>query len=327
MAHFLPDVPFLSDIWRTDQSVQDLLRREGRKTATRPDFIFIGIDQESLEFQPFNAEQVGNNRALQLMAAKPFPWSREVWALVLDRLFNAGARLVMFDLIFSSQNEGDPAFRAALDRYRDKVVIGANVEFSKLGEQGEGPKIVPPSASLIDEPRMLDGRVGYVVFFPDALDEKIRSLRYTITERQLSLQPPFPGEPAFEALSARAAEKLGHSNDVPRDLNAHMLRFSDPEAYQPKKLWEILDDKIWHFNFHDGQVFKDKVIVIGSSAQVQHDVFDTPMSPETPGPVLHLYALAAALAHEFVYIAPLSVGFATIIGGGILSWVVVAFIR
>ena len=261
------------------------------------------------------------------MAAKPFPWSREVWALVLDRLFNAGARLVMFDLIFSSQNEGDPAFRAALDRYRDKVVIGANVEFSKLGEQGEGPKIVPPSASLIDEPRMLDGRVGYVVFFPDALDEKIRSLRYTITERQLSLQPPFPGEPAFEALSARAAEKLGHSNDVPRDLNAHMLRFSDPEVYQPKKLWEILDDKIWHFNFHDGQVFKDKVIVIGSSAQVQHDVFDTPMSPETPGPVLHLYALAAALAHEFVYIAPLSVGFATIIGGGILSWVVVALIR
>ncbi|HME89436.1 MAG TPA: adenylate/guanylate cyclase domain-containing protein [Chthoniobacterales bacterium] len=327
MAHFLPDVPFLSDIWRTDQSVQDLLRREGRKTVTRPDFVFIGIDQESLEFQPFNAEQVANNRALQLMAAKPFPWSREVWALVLDRLFNAGARLVMFDLIFSSQNEGDPAFRAALDRYRDKVVLGANVEFSKLGEQGEGPKIVPPSASLIDEPRMLDGRVGYVVFFPDALDEKIRSLRYTITELQLSLQPPFPGEPAFEALSARAAEKLGHSNDVPRDLNPHMLRFSDPEAYQPKKLWEILDDKIWHFNFHDGQVFKDKVIVIGSSAQVQHDVFNTPMSPETPGPVLHLYALAAALAHEFVYIAPLSVGFATIIGGGILSWVVVAFIR
>src|SRR5262249_55996304 len=114
MAHFLPDVPFLSDIWRTDQSVQDLLRREGRKTATRPDFVFIGIDQESLEFQPFNAEQVENNRALQLMAAKPFPWSREVWALVLDRLFNAGARLVMFDLIFSSRNDLHPPLPSPL---------------------------------------------------------------------------------------------------------------------------------------------------------------------------------------------------------------------
>src|SRR5947209_1659524 len=104
VAHFLPSVPYLSDIWRADQSVQDLLRREGRKTATRPDFVFIGIDQESLEFQPFNAEQVANNRALQLMAEKPFPWSREVWALVMDRLFNAGARLVLFDIIFSSPN-------------------------------------------------------------------------------------------------------------------------------------------------------------------------------------------------------------------------------
>src|SRR5262249_14122546 len=46
-----------------------------------------------------------------------------------------------------------------------------------------------------------------------------------------------------------------------------------------------------------------------------------------PGPVLHLQALAAALAHEFVYTAPLAVGFTTIIGGGILSWIVVAFIR
>jgi adenylate cyclase len=307
-AHFLPNVPYLADVWRADQNVQDLLRREGRKTATRPDFVFVGIDQESLEFQPFDAEQVANNRALQLMAARPYPWSREVWALLLDRLFGAGARLVMFDIIYSATKDGDPEFRAALDRYRDKVVVGANVEFSKLG-QGVGPKIVPPNTSLIPDPRMSDGRVGYVVFFPDDLDGKIRSTRYTITERQLSFQPPFPGEPEFESLSARALEKLGRGNDVPHDLKSHMMRFSALDAYEPKKLWEILDDKVWHFNFHDGADFKDKVIVIGMSAQIQHDVFDTPMSPETPGPVLHLHTLAAALAH------------------GVLAWVVVAFIR
>ncbi|HEY6071709.1 MAG TPA: CHASE2 domain-containing protein, partial [Chthoniobacterales bacterium] len=272
LAHFLPEVPYLSDIWRSDQSVQDLLRREGRQTATRPDFAFVGIDQESLEFQPFDAEQVANNRALQLMAAHPYPWSREVLALVLDRLFGAGARLVMFDIVFSSAGEGDEAFRAALDRYRDKVVVGANVEFSRMGEHGEGPKIVPPGSSLIPpralpdgrmESQMFDDRAGYVVFFPDLLDQKIRSIRYTITERQLDFKPAFPGEEQFEALSARAMEKLGHGADVPRDLESHMLRFSSLDAYQPKKLWEILDDKIWHLNFHDGAVFKDKIIVIG----------------------------------------------------------------
>src|SRR5260370_7089689 len=100
------------------------------------------------------------------MGGRPYPWSREVWALVLDRLIGAGARLVMFDIIFSATNDGDSAFRAALDRYRDKVVIGANVEFSKLGEQGEGPKIVPPSSSLIPTPEIFYNQVGHSISFP-----------------------------------------------------------------------------------------------------------------------------------------------------------------
>ena len=70
------------------------------------------------------------------MTEKPFPWSREVWALLLDRLFAAGARVVMFDMIFSPPNDGDPAFHAALDRYRDKVVRRRQL---RHGERGPEP--------------------------------------------------------------------------------------------------------------------------------------------------------------------------------------------
>ena len=59
-AHFFPSFPFLSNIWRSEQSFEDLLRREGRKTATRPDFVFLGIDQSSYEFQPFDEAQLAN---------------------------------------------------------------------------------------------------------------------------------------------------------------------------------------------------------------------------------------------------------------------------
>src|SRR3989442_1098595 len=136
LAHFFPTAPFLSTVWSGEQGFEDLLRRQGRKTPTRPDLVFVGIDQSSLEFQPFDETQVANNRALQLMAGHSFPWSREVWALLLDRLFNAGARLVMFDLVCSPPNEGDLLFRQALDRYRDKVVLGANFDFSEVEEVG-----------------------------------------------------------------------------------------------------------------------------------------------------------------------------------------------
>ena len=109
-----PRVPFASTPWRAEQWFEDLLRKEGRKTPTRDDFVFLGIDQSTLEMPLLTPEELAGNRAFQLMTERPFPWSREVWAILLDKLFASGARLVMFDFIFNPPNDGDPAFAAAL---------------------------------------------------------------------------------------------------------------------------------------------------------------------------------------------------------------------
>jgi len=95
--------PFLSAPWRGEQSFEDLLRKEGRKTATRNDFVFLGLDQSTLQLPPLTPDEVANNRAFQVMTERPFPWSREIWALLLDRLFGAGARMVMFDMMFDQR--------------------------------------------------------------------------------------------------------------------------------------------------------------------------------------------------------------------------------
>src|SRR5260370_7022550 len=118
--HFAADVPFLSVVWTSEQAYEDLLRREGRKTKAHQDFVFIGIDQESLKLTAVGPEEIQANRAFQLMTERPFPWSREIWALLLDRVGGAGARLVAFDLVFSPPGDGDSIFHAALDRYPNK---------------------------------------------------------------------------------------------------------------------------------------------------------------------------------------------------------------
>jgi adenylate cyclase len=324
--HFAAGVPFLSVVWSSQQAYEDVLRREGRKTKTHNDFVFVGIDQESLKLTAVGPEEIQSNRAFQLMTERPFPWSREIWGLLLDRIVNAGARVVMFDMVFDKPNAGDPAFHTALDRYRDKVVLGANFDLSQAGE-GRGTISVPPNGSLIPPPQMDDDRVGYVIFFPDAFDAKVRSARYTTTDRQLQQYLPQAYEKPYESLSARVLEKIGRSGDVPRDLQAHLIRFGAANAYQPLHLWELFDDKQWHFNYHDGAVFKDKIVVVGPSAQILHDFVPTPVDENMDGPLLHLHALAAALDREFLYSTPLAVNFATIIGAGILSWIVVAFVR
>ena len=319
-GHFFPDAPFISAPWRGEQSFEDLLRREGRKTPAPSDFVFLGIDQSTLQLPPLSGEEIASNRAFQLMTEKPFPWSREVWALLLDRLFGAGARLVMFDMIFNPPNDGDPAFHAALDRYRDKVVVGANFDMQNPNTLQE----ITPNNTLIPPPQLLDDRVGFVNVWADPIDGKIRAVTYRVTDRQLA---DLPSEEIYESLSARALAKIGHANDVPQDFRGHMIRFTSPDAFAPRPLYEVFDPKVWHSNYADGAFFKGKVVMIGSSAQVEHDTVVTPMSPTTLGPALHLQAMAAVMNHEFLRPTSAKIDLALVAAAGLVAWSLVAFLR
>ena len=321
LGYFLSATPFVSAPWRGEQNFEDLLRREGRKTAAPHDFVFLGIDQSTLQLPPLTAEEVAGSRAFQLMTGRPFPWSREVWALLLDRLFGAGARLVIFDLLFNPPNDGDPAFHDALDRYHDKVVVGANFDMEN------GAQAVTPNDTLIPPPQLLDNRVGFVNFWPDAIDGKTRAVTYRVTNRELAGLPPHPSEEVYESLSARALAKIGNGNDVPRDFRGHMIRFTAPDAFEPRPLYEIFDPKLWHADYADGAFFKDKIVMVGPSAQVLHDVVDTPMSPTTSGPGLHLQAIAAALGHEFLRPTPPKIGLMLVAAAGLIAWSLIAFVR
>ena len=321
LGYFLSATPFVSAPWRGEQNFEDLLRREGRKTAAPHDFVFLGIDQSTLQLPPLTAEEVAGSRAFQLMTGRPFPWSREVWALLLDRLFGAGARLVIFDLLFNPPNDGDPAFHDALDRYHDKVIVGANFDMEN------GAQAVTPNDTLIPPPQLLDNRVGFVNFWPDAIDGKTRAVTYRVTNRELAGLPPHPSEEVYESLSARALAKIGNGNDVPRDFRGHMIRFTAPDAFEPRPLYEIFDPKLWHADYADGAFFKDKIVVVGPSAQVLHDVVDTPMSPTTSGPGLHLQAIAAALGHEFLRPTPPKIGLMLVAAAGLIAWSLIAFVR
>ncbi len=294
-GHFFAQVPFLSLPWRSEQGFEDLLRREGRKTPTREDFVFLGIDQTSLEMPPLAQEEVADNRAFQLMKEHSFPWSRELWALLLDRLFSAGARLVTFDMVFNPPNEGDAAFHAALDRYRDRVVIGENFDIQNSAQ------LVLPNPTLIPPPAEDDDRVGFVNYFDDPIDGKLRAARFFTSDRQLAGLPSHPREKHYASLPTRALIKLGRDADVIYDQRDHLFRFSSNDAYVPRPLYEVFDPKFWHANYAGGAFFKNKIVIVGASAQILHDFIDTPMSPSTLGPVVHLQVLAAASAHEFLH--------------------------
>ncbi len=313
-------MPVLSLPRRGEQAFEDLLRRQGRKTAPRADFVFVGIDQQSLQLDNMGPEEIMGNRALELMTERPFPWSRQLWALLLDRLFASGARLVIFDMIFNPPNEGDAAFRMALDRYRDRVVIGANFDAQ------QNTQLILPNATLIPPPAYDDDRVGFVNFWPGE-DGTLRSARFSTSDRQFLGGQPRADEPIYTSLAARALQKLGRNADVPADQRDHLLRFMAADAYPALPLWQIFDPHTWHANLRDGAPFKDKIVMVGSAAQIQHDFVATPLNPATPGPALHLQVMAAALAHEYLRETPAPLVLALIIAAGLTAFSIVAVSR
>ena len=78
---------------------------------------------------------------------------------MLERLVKAGAKVVMFDLTFPTPTEGDEPFRLALDRYRDRVVIGSNFVSSHRELTTSASHTRPPD-SLIPQTVPMDDRVG-----------------------------------------------------------------------------------------------------------------------------------------------------------------------
>ena len=180
-----------------------------------------------MQLPPLTAEEIAGNRAFQLMTARPFPWSREVWALLLDRLFAAGARLVIFDLVFNPPNDGDPAFRAALDRYRDQVVIGANFDFRKMAASN-----VTPNDVLIPPPQLQDDRVGFVNFFPDPIDGKISRCALSRDGPPTRGFAVAPRRRSLMNLLPRALWRKSVAGMMCRVIfDGHMIRFSAPDAF------------------------------------------------------------------------------------------------
>lgn len=85
---------------RVDRALGDaLVRAAAPAPAAQPGSVIVDIDDASL-------------RALREPLGE-WPYSRETYALLLDYLRHAGARLVVIDIVFAGPRDGDVRFAQA----------------------------------------------------------------------------------------------------------------------------------------------------------------------------------------------------------------------
>ena len=100
--------------------------------------------------------------------SKGWPWNREIYALILERLVGSGAKVVAFDCLFPEPAPGDDAFRAALERFGSQAVIGSNfVSRENVNRSAKIPSSYDrPTETLTPKTPMPDERVGFTNFSP-----------------------------------------------------------------------------------------------------------------------------------------------------------------
>ncbi len=319
----------LADLYR------DTITRLGKRTPPNPDLLFLAIDADSVsldeidikELYGLTDEQSEEARALNLMTQR-WPWAREVYALILDRLARAGVKVVMFDLTFPTETEGDAPFRMALDRYRDKVVIGSNFISGTTREYATvAASHTRPPESLVPQTVPMDDRTGFTNFWPDE-DEVVRRAQYRVTFEQVQGGAPQPQSEQYLSLGARGLMKAGFTSVVPAGLEGHAFRFTAPpgQGFPPHSIFEIFVPDYWKHNYRSGEFFRNKIVVIGAEGNWQHDEHATPFGT-MPGPELHLNAINAALHHEFIYELPSATLAVVTIGAAFLALALSLLVR
>ena len=332
LAALFRNVIFADSIWANETNFRDALERKARRTKMHDEFVFLGIDEASKQLDQVSPEEISSSPALQKMR-QAFPWSRAVYAELIDQLCQAGARLIIFDLTFDPDRDGNDEFRAALDRHRDRVVIGADIETNINPSTGNiGIIFVPPNQALVPD-GFLDDRVGYVSIWPDP-DNRIRRINYAMTDAQVmrrlqSLEPgpAQPWETVYESLDGRSLRKLGFDNRIPPAGRSSMIRFGPNDAYQPHSFFEIFVPALWEHNYGGGSFFKNKIVLVGAASAIAHDVHPTPISDATSGPLIHFHAIAAALDGEFLNETSPLTNLILLLGAGCAAWLVITFVR
>jgi adenylate cyclase len=323
----IPVVPVL----RLELLSQDLRAQLGRKTPINTNLVFIGVDQPGYGGM-FSEDEVREAGVLAKMDEWPFP--RDVYADLIDRLCAAGARVVALDFVFSGEKPGDAALTRSLALHSNRVVLAANV----AGAQG-GVLMVPEGKLLGSGNPRNDPRVAFINVWPDR-DGVVRSARFKVGSKDnIALAP---GE-EMQSLAAAMLQSAGNDRHVPQDSALRVIRFSAPpgKGYPVIPIYSPFLKNHWENNFGSGAFFRDKLVLVGPAANIMQDFHLVPLADvrvdeearervsnqSMLGPEIHLNIVAAAAAGELLKEMPARTSAQITALCGIFGWLLSLLIR
>ena len=314
-----------------DRVLLDTYHKNGRKTPANPDVVVLGVDTASMRLDDLFPDEIEQIATLKAMKAS-WPWPRRVWAAVIDKLAAAGAKAIFFDFLFegpAKDPEDDRLLKEAFLRHPGQVILGSKFFDEAVGNDPQDKKSGVLYPSMVDPVKAPPDCLAFVNFWPEA-DGVIRSGIFHLTpveaERLANPDESAVANPTDREVPSVALALARHLKPDFDSPQFGRLRFSDPAAFEARSIHEIFIPDQWKNNFGDGEVFRDKVVLIGSTAPELHDVQDIP-GAEIDGVKLHAHALSALLANSYIRPMPNAWIFVALLAGALLAWILVTFVR
>jgi adenylate cyclase len=309
----------------------NILTVQGRHAPPDSRLVFVGLDNASRSLTSIDPQTYARDlppdapeyRALELMTAR-FPWSREVYALLCERLLTAGARAVVFDMTFPQPSQGDDAFQEVLRKFPGRIVLGADFVVETVDSGGlQAATWVIPATSIIPDSSPEHPSVGYVTF-PGDFKNIVRKVQY---QNSLDQSPPAEiSDSAPSSLSLRIASKL-KPIELSRPFEPRPFRFAGPPGtFPPVPLFQVFVPRSWEHTFQNGGWFRDKVVLVGAAGSIAHDEIETPFGI-MPGPEVHLNAANALIHGGFLHEMPAGTAYVLIGCAVIAAWLLTTFVK
>ncbi len=304
---FLIFLGFSPWITQLENATYDFVFRVRPRLIPSPQIVIVALDESSLK-------EVG-----------PLPWSRRVYAALMERLKAGGAKMAVFDMLFDFEDptkddpEGDSLFAAAISKF-GRVILAKDLSTTS-----------DPQFSLEQtiEPLPIFTAAGAATAFirtiPDE-DTKIRRSCWLVNE-----QPTLAAQAYMEVTGAQITLRgdrvyIGDRPAPTEQVGPYpgfVIDYVGPSHTIPtRSIYQVLDGTI------PPGFLKDKVVFVGADLAAENktggagvDRFPTPVDEETlmPGVEIHANALNTMLTDSYIRMASPGVAWLLLLMFGILT--------
>ncbi len=270
----------ITNLW--ERQIQSLFF-ELRGPVTAPeDIVILTIDEESFAQGQYYTEDPERYRDLEPIES--WPWQRRAYAQIIERLMQADAKAVALDVLFTAPSaygeEDDREFAEVLDRYRDNVVLAADYSsvISRLGvlyepdlpvEQLRDTGVKLGSINFLKEPNGQIHRLGQ-----EFIDDLAQDQASFLGASAVTLDQDLESSPVSFAQATLEAAGKPYSQESQENI----FFYGPDNTFEQIPFWYVLDDDPWHNKLSSGRFFKDKVVIVGTTAKNKQDFHEAPFS-------------------------------------------------